>query len=415
MKIGLATILFLIGAALVYFGYWQQGGIAVLAILTLVVLGVLAIFNIVHIGKAPEGGTKVLNALITIVTIIMVANAGGYLGQSNAKALDTSGANAVNEKHISSPAAGGEEMQAIFNFYPGSFDNSPSGFGGGGIVYLMDSGIVGDRNDFMKVFADGKQNTLTLNGQTARPLTFSSGDFTYQQLTGKKDKSYTLCGYQDTTPAAGENVSWCKTIKLTGITGGSTPAWMYSGGDFVWREYASAKFYDDSDTYRTVKLENQATAIEKHLQTYVFPANNGEQITDAYLYLEMPSANAGAISEVKITNMQTKEDADYTTITPISQLSTSDPAFLAAPTLTTGSNTMYVVGKFPGNTIRTSTSDLGKFFIDVRYTHPATETSVLAYFKGVQNFGAKTLANGHFDFADKLTLNMSTSGTTGWT
>lgn len=387
----------------------------ILAIVGLELVGVLKQIPVLQTlsGRQPKGTLAIMFVAILVL--------GGFLGSiaignvaKTASIPDYSNYGQPDDQISTAPSA--QVMNANFKFYPANATGSA--YAGSGVVYVLDPLLVPDRFTLMKTVADGKTASLTYGGAQASPISVSSGLFQKNQLSGKVNDQVELCGYQDSSPAAGESVSFCKTATLTGITAGSDPIWMWAFADtgsvdYSWRNYATTAYYDATEAARTGYKETEASAIEKTLTFSVMPTNNGEVITDAALYLEGPASNAGAIKSIKITG-PTGQIVTYTALANTGTMSSGAPEFIASPALTTSTDTMYFIGRFPEDGVRTSTSDKAKFTIETVYDHPASG-NVNFYFKAVQNVDAKSVSGGHFDFGGtSLNLNMTDAGSDAW-
>jgi hypothetical protein len=397
MKIGISTILAAIGLALVSFGFYNQPGIAPLAIGLILLIGVLDILGILHIGKLESKGTRVFNALLTFVTIILILNSAGYTAPTNPLSVP------LSEDTTQAQGATGAAILRL-----NMKDMIGGVYAGSGTVYAPPAGTVTNRNDLMKLIQDGKTAQLT-----PYTMTLASGVFSFNGYPAKIGDTITFAGYQDATPGAAENVSFVMTVSITGMTAGSTPEWMISTPQYVWYNYPTLLYYNYADTAVTVYTEDEDAAIEKTLTFSMFPSVNGERWTDGYLWVEAPSANIGAIKNIKITASD-GQTAEYAGIP--AEVTSSENLFRAVPALTTSTDTMYLVGKFPSDGLaRTSTSQKAKQTVEVTYDHPASG-NVSFYFKTTQNTNALTSTGGHYDSpSTNLQLNMTTVGTDAWT
>lgn len=429
MKINFNTILQVFGLILAGAGFATASGIAPLAIGLILLLGGLSVFGILRM-RNEQRGTTTINGLIWGITLLLALNSTGYLGSSSMSSQVDQAQSSLSvpfqqNSNTNVVQANGATASAKWVFYP---SNAIGGtYASTGAIYLLDSSFnkgtdEASRYNFMKLLNDGKTGELKAPGGTAQAtsMTVSAGAFTKNQLSAQVGQQAVLCGYVDATPAAAENVSFCKPVTLSSVTGGSTPEWMWTfadgGSDLAWRSYATTAWYNYADTAVTGYVETEPSTIEKTFQFSTFPTNNGETIKDAALYIESPSSTAGAITKVKVTSPGGKT-VDYTALQSTGQMSSSDPRFTAAPALTTSTDVMYFVGNFPMDTpeaIRTSTTDKSKYNIEVTYNHPATAANTVI-FKAVQNSGALSSAGGHFDFGTVLSLNMTNTGTDAWT
>lgn len=402
MKIGISTILAAIGLALVSFGFYNQPGIAPLAIGLLVLIGILDIFGILHLGKLESKGTRLFNGLLTGLTLLLILNSSGYIGSDT-----TSNPLSVPSSFGTEPVqAQGATASAILKL--NMKDMIGGVYAGSGTVYAPPAGTVTNRNDLMKMIQDGKTAQLT-----PYTMTLTSGVFSYNGYPAKIGDTVTFAGYQDGTPGAAENVSFVMTTQITGLTAGSTPEWMVSTPQYVWYNYPTLLYYNYADTAVTSYNETEASAIEKAFTFSMFPSINGQEWIDAYLWIEAPAASIGAIKNIKITSSD-GQNVEYAGIP--AEVTSAENLFRAAPALTTSTDTMYLVGKFPSDgMVRTSSSQKAKQTVEVTYDHPASG-SVKFYFKTTQNTNALTSTGGHFDSpATNLLLDMNATGADAWT
>ncbi len=349
-------------------------------------------------------GMNMTTVVIVALVVVMGANIGG-LYSSTIGTLGTGQVASIGMPAYEGQPSVGQLQSATLKLNVKHQDGTT--YAGSGIIYALKSGIVSDRYSLMKMLYDGKTSDLTPN-----TMTLASGVESYPGFAGRVGDQITLAGYKDTTPAAAENVSFIKTVMLTGITGGSTPEWMISEPQFVWHNYPTLLFYDSTDTARTRYNESEATAVEKTFTLYMFPTNDGEQWINSALYIEAPSSNAGAFKTIKIADQDGKS-VEYTSLQSTGQMSSSDPRFIAAPSLTTSTDTMYFVGKFPSDEIRTSSTQKAKMTLTVTYDHPASG-SVDTYFKVVSNADALTSSGGHFDSpSTNMKFNMTVNTDAG--
>ena len=390
------------------------------------IVGILLILEITgFLKKIPglsvlSGHIKRGTAIMLLVVLAVVVYGGASLGGI------MSGGGITVPSLPAQQATIGDTYSGEYEFFPS--DGDATTYAGSGVVYVLDKSFIKSseeesKYDFMKILADGNTGKLLAPGGTAQAnaISVSSGEFSKTQLSAKTGDHIALCGYLDNTPAAAENISFCKDVVLTGFnTETSKWNWYFAATgttDYTWYSYATTAIYDSSDAARTSYNETETTAIEKTFTMYTFPTYNGEGIYDASLYLEAPSSNAGAIKKITITSPPdangNKATVEYTSLQSTSQMSSNDPRFIAAPSLTTGTDTMYYIGKFPRDAVRTSSSEKAKFTIETTYDHPAS-SSVLMYFKPVMNSGAKSVTGGHFDWGATIHLNMTQYGSDGW-
>jgi hypothetical protein len=411
-------ILLILAAAAQILAGWNYNGITTILVVVAMILGVANLFKIGISGDSGHRGQIVAMTFITGAVVLFGVSMAGLATQATTASITDQYSALSNQNTNPAAAIGGETYTAKFVSYP----SGPTGgtYAGSGVVYLLDPSVASDRYSFMKILADGNTGKLLAPGGVApaSSISVSSGAFTKTQLTAKVNSNIMMCGYLDTTPAQGENTSFCQQITLNGITGGSTPEWMWSFADgsteYAWRNYATLLWYDSSDAARTIYTETEAVSIEKTFTVYTFPTNDGEKGTDTSLYFEAPSSNAGAIKRITI-RPPTGEAVTYTALQSTGQMSSNDPRFIAAPALTTSTDTMYYIGPFPGDAIRASASEKAKYTIEMVYDHPASG-SVLTYLKTVQNANAKTVSGGHFDSPTSgFQLNMTATGTDAWT
>jgi len=407
-------ILLILAAAIQIMAGWDYNGLTILLVVVAMILGVANFFKIGISGDSGHRGHIVAMTIITGAIVLFGVSLAGIAAQAPAGSLTQPFESF--EPTPATPAAA--TYTAKFSAYPAG--QSGGTYTGAGLIYILDTSVASDRYSFMKLLADGNTGKLLAPGGVApaSSISVSSGAFTKTQLTAKSGSNVLMCGYLDVTPAQADNISFCNVVTLNGITGGSIPEWMWSFADgsteYAWRSYATLLWYDSSDAARTAYLESEASSIEKTFTVYTFPTNNGEKVTDASLYLEAPSSNAGAIKRITI-RPPSGESAVYTALQSTGQMSSSDPRFIAAPALTTSTDTMYFIGAFPQDAIRSSASEKAKFTIEMVYDHPASG-NVSTHLKMVQNANAKTVTGGHFDSPPSgFTVYMNATGTDAWT
>lgn len=404
-------ILLILAAVAQIIAGWNYNGLTTLLVVVAMILGITNFFKFGISGDSGHRGKIVVMTMVTGAIVLFGVSLAGIAAQAPTGAIQN-----TFEQTPANPI--GTTYTAKFSAYPSAANGGT--YTGSGLVYILDPTVASDRYSFMKIIADGNTGKLLAPGGVApaSSISVSSGAFTKTQLTAKTGSNVLMCGYLDSTPAQAENTSFCNVVTLNGITGGSTPEWMWSFADgsteYSWRNYATLLWYDSSDAARTAYLESEAASIEKTFTVYVFPTNNGEQVTDASLYFEAPSSNAGAVKRITI-RPPSGESVVYTALQSTGQMSSNDPRFIAAPALTTSTDTMYYIGNFPGDAIRASATEKAKFTIELVYDHPASG-DVATYLKAVQNANAKTVSGGHFDSPTSgFTLNMNATGTDAWT
>ena len=294
-------------------------------------------------------------------------------------------------------AVGSASLKLYVKNIAGTYDGTST-------IYAIKPGIVTDRNELMKLIYDGKTSDL-IPGTMSQ----SGGTYTLNGYNARIGDTVMFAGYEDSAPAATDNVSFVKMATITGITAGSTPEYMISDSSYIWYNYPTLLFYDSSDAAKTVYKEGEGTAIEKTFTVYMFPTNNGETWKDAALWIESPESSIANIKRVRITSTQGAVDFGM----PY-EISSVETKFKAQPALTTTTNKMYYVGEIP-DVVRTSTSQKAKVTFEVTYDHPASG-DVLNYLKVTQNTNALTSAGGHFDSpaVPGFTLNMTATGTDAW-
>lgn len=413
MKLNVTIGVGIVALLLAALGFWTAGGIAPWIIIIGVGLtGAAGILNW-HIGSV--GHRK--HALVLaggIVLIIIIAPTG--VMSFIPKEIPVG---SINVPESVPDMSNGKTYTALLKVPVTSASDTT--YTGSEIFYFLDPSVVSDRYAFMKMITNGETSKLKTPGLSAQAnaITVSSGAISQTYLSGKAGSTIKMCGYLDATPAAAENTSFCENVVLNGITGGSTPEWMwnFAGGGNSKKifNYATFRGYDDTDTARTVRLINRTSSLANDVFTfYVFPSNAGEKIQDANLYLETSNAYIANIVKVTIRNLQTGDvSPDYTSFPNTGNMDSTNPVFLAAPALTTSTNNMYNVGAFPGSTIRYGAQDLGKYEVRVTFNHPAS--TALYLFKATENTKALTSTGGHYDWSANMNLTLlSDSSASSW-
>lgn len=380
-----------IAGALVAVAYFGGTTLAVIALIATL----LILLKVVKLDSKPSGALMLIAAIGVVIT-------GGLIpaeyGSSTSATISTP--TVITNGVVSQP---GQEGTAVLKL--NVKDQLGATYAGTGTVYALKSGIVTDRNDLMQKIYDGNTASITPN-----TMTLTSGVEQFNGFSGKIGDQVVFAGYKDSTPGAAENVSFVKTVTITGITAGSTPEWMLSDAQFVWYNYPTLLFYNQG-TARTIYEDDEDTAIEKSITFDVYPTNNGEQYIDTALWLESPEANIAAIKKVEVV----APDGSKVSYGMPQEVTSTENKFRAKPALTTSTNKMYYVGALPVDAVRTSTTEKGKYSITVTYDHPAS-SYVNMYFKITSNTNALTSTGGHIDTpSTNLNLNMSSAGTDGWT
>lgn len=409
MKLNVTMGVGIIALLLAALGFWSAGGIAPwIIVLGICITGAAWILNY-HIGTV--GHRQHAGALAIFTVLIILAAPGGVLSFIP-KELPAGSFQATSGEQIPDQGTGQTYTALLKAPLTSATDTT---YAGSEIFYFLDPSVVSDRYSFMKLIMNGETSKLKTPGLSAQAnaMTVASGVVSQTYLSGKAGSQITFCGYLDATPAAAENSSFCKNIVLNGITGGSTPEWMwnYADGGNIHKifNYATFRGYDDTDTARTLRWINRSSTLSNDVFTfYVFPSNTGEMIQDGNLYLESSSSNIANIVNVKIRNVQTNEvSSDYTSFQNTANMDSTNPVFLAAPGLTTSGLNMYNIGAFPGKTVRYGAQDLGKYEVKVTFNHPAASASYL--FKATENTKALSSTGGHYDWSANMNLTLSAS------
>lgn len=399
-KINWALVILILGAIIQLFVGWNSSTIATVIVAAGLIIGVLTMIRITINGVNDKGkGAIMLMTIILGILLVFGLSAAGLVKESAQVA-------SLSTTETGIQAQVGAEGNAVLKL------NARNGTGGTyistGTVYALKPGVVSDRYNLMKKIYDGDLFSLTPNS-----MTLSSGVYSINGYSARIGDQVTFAGYYDSSPAAAENVSFVKTATITGITAGSNPEWMLSDAQLVWYDYPTLAFYDPTETARTVYTEDEDASVQKTLSFDMFPTNNGEQWTDASIWVESPSANIAAITHVKVTGVDMNGASYVYDYGMPYEISSADNLFKATPALTTSTNKMYYIGKI-ADSVRTSTTQKGKVHFEVTYDHPASG-SVNFYFKAVQNTNALTTTGHYQSPATNLNLNATTTGTDGWT
>lgn len=432
-KLGVTSGVLLIAIIAVLFGGASSPSYASITWLMVaagIVLTGMNIFGYGLHGDTSDKGVKYFFAIVLAIILLFGISFTGMMPAAPKASLPQvpllPGQTPISGQQPLAPVVGsGTPYQADFVFDPMADIGDGTAFSGTGAIYITD--LSPDRYGLMKAIEDvGGVSALTFKGSTApADASVSSGRFTINMLSGKTGDVFTLFGHQDRTPVAADNISWTKQVRLTGVNL-QNQRWMWefvdgSSSNFRWTRYSTLDWSDSTETVRDTYLENLTTATTNRPYTvYVYPSTNGQEVIDAFLYIEATSTNASNVKKITITSPPgtdgKKVVTEYTVLQNADTLSSSDPKFIAAPAKNESGTTMYGIGAFPvpvGGAIRDSTSKLAKYQIDLTIDHPGTG---LAHYTlhGVQNLNAKTTTGGHIDFADDFLINQTIASTTGF-
>ncbi len=231
-------------------------------------------------------------------------------------------------------------------------------------------------------------------------ITASSGAWA-STITGKIGDKVLVYTYQDTTPAATDNISTVKLITLvdfyreTGTWVGQTE----TGADsWPLRNYATYLNYDGTDTakgYYTYADDDSADT-DKTITWYTRASVQGQKLYDAGIYMQAPSNFSSRFKHLKITdNLGNSVKFDSIAGKAENFVGPINIASTKLPTTNTTYDYWYYIGQMPDNLMTEYTSaDSNKLTWELKFDTDATDYRI--WFDVVQNSGAAIANNGPF-------------------
>jgi len=344
-------------------------------------------------------------AVVGIIAVVLISGVIGTVLPSGGITVPTASVSTTQQV----TASAGQDVTAILNII--SKADQGGVFVGTGPLYAIAPSdpaysLVNNRYDLMKL---ASQNKLTaLQGKT---LTLTTGTHSNTGFNAKIGDKIKVFGYQDATPAAAENVSWYKEITLTGLTSGSTPAWMTSDGTVKWGSYAQMISVNPTTDGASNGIFKNSTVAQsgKSFEYQLRPVVDGQHIENAAIYVQASDTASAYITSIKVTapNGVTSE------VTGLQEVTTGSDLFNARPGVNSSASyggaatdNIYFGGYLPdgGNEgIRSGTTQPGAYTVKVTYDHPASgNVSMLIH--AIQNVGALTTTGGHIDSSNSAAV-----------
>ncbi len=250
-------------------------------------------------------------------------------------------------------------------------------------------------------------------------ITASSGSWS-STLTGKIGDKVLVYTYQDTTPAAAENVSTVQLISLVDFYR-ETGTWVgqNAAGNDAWalRNYATYHAYDGTDTERMsyTYADADSADTDKIITWYTRAAVQGQKCVDCAIYMQAPSNYTSRFKYLRLTDTA-GNSVKFDSIAGKAE-NFVGPINIAATVLPTANTTYdywYYIGQIPDNIVTEySSSDSNRLTWELKTDTDATDYKI--WFYTVQNSGAAIANNGPFeDPGFNITfVDSSTSGFDG--
>ncbi len=241
-------------------------------------------------------------------------------------------------------------------------------------------------------------------------ITASTGSWS-STLTGKVGDKVLAYTYQDTTPAAAENISTVELVSLIDFYR-ETGTWVGQNeeGKDSWtlRNYATSHPYDGTDTERNAYTyaDGGSADTDKVITWYTRAAAQGQKSNDAGIYMQAPSNYTSRFKYLKVTDNagnSVKFDAiagkAENFVGPINIASTK------LPTANTTYDYWYYIGQLPESMLTEYTSaDSNRLTWELKTDTDGTYMTI--WFYTVQNSGAAIANNGPFkDIGMNITFN----------
>lgn len=229
-------------------------------------------------------------------------------------------------------------------------------------------------------------------------ITASSGSWS-STLTGKIGDKVLVYTYQDTTPAAAENISTVELVSLIDFYR-ETGTWVGQNeeGKDSWalRNYATYHAYDGTDTERMryTYADSDSADTDKVITWYTRAADQGQKTSDVGIYMQAPSNYTSRFKYLKVTDNagnSIKFDAiagkAENFVGPINIASTK------LPTANTTYDYWYYIGQLPDSMLTEYTSaDSNRLTWELKTDTDATDMGI--WFYTIQNSGASIANNG---------------------
>lgn len=231
-------------------------------------------------------------------------------------------------------------------------------------------------------------------------ITASSGSWS-STLTGKVGDKVLVYTYQDTTPAAAENISTVELVSLIDFYR-ETGTWVGQNeeGKDAWslKNYATYGPYDGTDTARTAYTyaDGGTADTDKVITWYTRASVQGQKLNDAGIYMQAPSNYTSRFKYLKVTDNNgnsVKFDAipgkAENFVGPINIASTK------LPTANTTYDYWYYIGQLPDSMLTEYTSaDSNRLTWELKTDTDGTYMRI--WFYTIQNSGATIANNGPF-------------------
>lgn len=352
------------------------------------------------------------NIVKYIALIAVIAIGYMYLSQPGGQAPQMPALGTLTQEQTQAAAPPAEVVKSDRGSLSLSLTNSMDGTGTTSNMLLLDptQAIMKDgkldkvatRYALMKTHQEKGLVGFTAFNKAGAPqaITASSGAWA-STITGKIGDKVLVYTYQDTTPAAAENISTVEMVTLVDFYR-ETGTWVGQNENGVdsWplRNYATYRNYDGTDTakgYYTYADDNSADT-DKTITWYTRASVQGQKLYDAGVYMQAPSNFTSRFKHLKITD-NNGNSVKFDSIAGKAEnfVGPINIASTILPTTNTTYDYWYYIGQLPDNMMTEYTSaDPNRLTWELKFDTDATDYRI--WFDIVQNSGAAIANNGPF-------------------
>lgn len=259
---------------------------------------------------------------------------------------------------------------------------------------------------------------------TPKDISVSSGEWSEPQLVASKGDKFIVYTYQDTAPAANDNVTTAHLMELKDFDVGSSKwvaqdsdgksYWnLYTYGNNSWVDGSFANqigyIYDDLDTA-------DSNAV---ITWYSYNTADGGITADGAIYIASRSSYTGKFKSLSITD-KAGHNKKFTTLTKAENYGGADPINIASTVLSTPATNYnwYYVGTI-GNEMLTLNTDSENNRLTWELETDTYGDNDTINVTMVQNAGAIASSNGAFAVPDYMDIqvgcdNCGSTDASGW-
>lgn len=257
-------------------------------------------------------------------------------------------------------------------------------------------------------------------GGTPKEISASSGEWSEPQLVASKGDKFVVYTFEDTSPAAADNVTTAHLMELKSFDVGNSK-WVAQDTDSksYWNiyDYGSYDWYDGTDTIKNGYVyDDSASADTGVIITWYSRASiNDAMLVDGAVYIAAPSNFTGKFKSLSVTDKM-GHNKKFTSLTKAENYGGTDPINIASTVLTAAPTNWnyYYVGAL-GKDMMTLNTETDNNRLSWELESDSYGSNVTVNVSMVMNAGAISSSNGAFEIADnfEVQLGESTGADTG--